>query len=227
MSNNLPRLLGFFVWLSAFGCAEHRVPKPVGDPALPRVGWVIMHGHKDNPDAEFGCQSHPRSECSVHASTPENQSQSEVHLYFHSTASETKYTGFVRIGFFSDAASASGATPQITVKPGDVGRQSVVGIVTDKPGTYTFSVDITAVMANGGERQVREDIPVVVSRPDVRASVFPIRESERFQSSAFDPQDPVRVSGTNEEVSWKLAPDASTSAAGSFAFASRHMSGCD
>lgn len=167
MSNSPLTLLACSFGLTAFGCADHSIPKPLGDPALPHVGWVIMHGHKDNPDAEFGCQSNPRSECSVHASTPEKQSLSEVHLYFHSTGSETKYSGFVRIGFFSDAATASGLNPLITVKPGDVGNQSVVGIVTDKPGTYTFSVDITAVMNNGGERHVREDVPVVVSREGI------------------------------------------------------------
>ena len=50
-----------------------------------------------------------------------------------------------------------------TVMPGDVGNHSVVGIVTDKPGRYMLSLDITAVKKGGGEQHFREDIPVVVS----------------------------------------------------------------
>ena len=49
------------------------------------------------------------------------------------------------------------------MKPGNVGNHSVVGIVTDKPGRYTLSIDITAVKKGGGEEHFREEIPVVLS----------------------------------------------------------------
>ena len=130
-------LLGFTTLCAVsamLGCGEHRAPQPIGDPDMPRVGWIIMHGHKDNPDEEFGRQSNPRTDCSVHASTANGQTLSEVHLYFHPTKTDTTYTGVARIGFFQGAATSSTMTIKSTVMPGDVGNHSVVGIVTDKPG---------------------------------------------------------------------------------------------
>ena len=157
---------GLVTLLAAFmmaGCAERRAPEPAGDPDLPRVGWVIMHGNRDNPDEEFGCQSNPRSSCAVRASAADNQVFSEVHLYFHPTRVDTTYTGVARIGFFRGGADTPGMTIAATVKPGNVGNHSVVGIVTDKPGRYTLSIDITAVKKGGGEEHFREEIPVVLS----------------------------------------------------------------
>ena len=145
------------------GCAEHRAPRPVGDTDLPRVGWVIMHGNRDNPDEEFGCQSTPRSSCAVRASAADNRVYSEVHLYFHPTNVDTTYTGVARVGFFRNAEDSPDMKIAATVQPGDVGNHSVVGIVTDKPGRYTLSLDITAVKKGGREEHFREEIPVILS----------------------------------------------------------------
>jgi hypothetical protein len=150
---------------SVSGCAEHQAPQVSGDPSLPSVGWVIMHGHDYNPNEEFGCQSTPRSDCWVHASVPTEKTFSEVHVYFHpakTAKTETTYSGTVKIGFFSDSATSSGMKVDATVKPGDVGNHSVVGVVTDKPGRYVMNVDVTAVARSGIERHIQEDIPIDV-----------------------------------------------------------------
>lgn len=121
-----------------------------------------MHGDRDNPDEQFACQSSPRSDCAVPASRADRQTFSEVHLYFHPTATETKYSGAVQIGFFRGSETAQQVKPVVTVKPGDVGNDSVVGIVTDKPGPQTLRIEITAITASGVEAQIRERVPVIV-----------------------------------------------------------------
>lgn len=151
-------------------CAEHRVPRAVGDPSLPSLGWVIMHGHKDNPDEEFGCQSAPRSPCTVHASTAAGQTLSEVHLYFHAGRTEARYSGTVKIGFFRSSESLPAMKTDATVKAGDVGNQSVVGIVRDKPGRYIMRIDVTATTEAGGEQRIREDVPIDVQAPPSRSA---------------------------------------------------------
>ena len=146
----------------ATACADHRVPMPTGAPGAPRVGWVIMHGDRDNPNEQFACQSSPRSDCAIPASRLDRQTFSEVHLYFHPTPTETKYSGVVQIGFFRGTELAQQVNPVVTVKPGDVGNNSVVGIVTDRPGPQTLRIEISAVTASGVEEQIREQVPVIV-----------------------------------------------------------------
>ena len=149
--------------LAAGGCAGRRVPQPDGSPGAPGVGWVIMHGSRENPDEQFGCQSRPREECVLEASAAGSQALSHVHLYFHPTPTETTYSGVVRVGFFSDGATSAGIKPEVTVKPGEVRNHSVIGLVTDKPGRYRFTVDMTATMQGGGTRQVHDEVTVVVN----------------------------------------------------------------
>jgi hypothetical protein len=146
----------------AAGCAQHRAPAAAGTPGTARVGWVIMHGDRDNPDAEFACQSTPRNDCVIPASREGDQRFSEVHLYFHPTPTETKYSGVVLVGFFRGSKTAQEIRPVVTVRPGNVGNDSVVGIVTERPGSETLSIDITAVNTSGAKEQIREQIPVIV-----------------------------------------------------------------
>lgn len=127
-----------------------------------------MHGHDYNPDEEFGCQSNPRSDCAVNASSAAEKTLSEVHVYFHPARTETKYSGTVKIGFFTDSATSSGMKVDATVKPGDVGSHSVIGLVTDKPGRYTMSIDVTATAQSGIERQIQENVSIDV-QPRPRA----------------------------------------------------------
>ncbi len=130
---------------------------------MPQVGWVIMYGDRDNPDAEFACQSNPLSGCVIPASQSAAQpTLSDVHLYFHPGLSETKYSGRVNIGFFGNAPGNQEIKPVITVSPGAVGNNSVVGIVTDTPGAQTLDIDITVTTAAGDQKQIRERVPVLV-----------------------------------------------------------------
>ena len=137
------------------------IPKPAaGAAGVPRVGWVIMTGDRDNPDREFVCYSESPGACVIPASRPNEPVFADVHLYYHPAATDTKYGGTVRIDFFN---SPLDLRPNLTVKPGaQPGNQSVAGIVSAKPGTHALSLRVDATAMPGGTQQMREDVKVVV-----------------------------------------------------------------
>jgi hypothetical protein len=146
----------------ATGCAK-RIPEPVGGHTdSPHVGWVIMSGDADNPDRDFVCQSTPRTECVVPVDRPEARVLAHVHLYYHSAAAETRYTGSIRIGFFDEAHEIT--TPNATVKPGDsAGNQSVSDFASSKPGTYTMTIAVVATSIPAGQTEnIRDQVSVTV-----------------------------------------------------------------
>jgi hypothetical protein len=139
-----------------------RGPEPVGGPAgSPRVGWVIMSGDADNPDRDFVCQSSPRSECVIPVDGQDDRVFGHVHMYYHAASTEVRYTGAVRIGFFSQPHEIN---PTITVKPGESpGNQSVSDFVSMKPGTYTLSIAVVATPTQAGQPQnIRDQVSVSV-----------------------------------------------------------------
>ena len=82
----------------------------------------------------------------------------ELHLYFHSGTTDTKYTGTIQVGFLP---SPHEVKVNMTVNGGDpAGNSSVSGILSSKPGRYAMTVAIDA--ENGGTRQIRESVPVTV-----------------------------------------------------------------
>lgn len=146
------------------GCAK-RVPEPVGVvPGTPHVSWVIMHGDRDNPDQEFACQSDPRNECVIPASRPDAQVFSDVHVYYHGAGGETRYVGSIDIGYFQGASPSRRSPSTITVKKNEsITNQSVSGIVSSTPGTYTVAFDIEAtVIATGRKQPIHESIQVAL-----------------------------------------------------------------
>jgi hypothetical protein len=122
------------------------------------MGWVIMHGSADNPDEEYVCQSNPRDTCVLPASMGQRKVFSEVHLYFHPIGTRARYEGTRQIGFFGDSRPSP---LTIEVSPKEVSNDSVVGIVTDKPGQYALNVSVTA-STEKGPVQLTEQIPVTV-----------------------------------------------------------------
>jgi hypothetical protein len=143
------------------GCARP-IPKTAGGPVgEPKVGWVIMMGDGDNPDREFVCYSESTADCVMPPSRPNGQVFADVHLYYHPAATETKYTGTVQIGFFSSPLELR---PNFAVKPGaSPGNQGVVGIVSEKPGTYPLTIAVEAAPAPAGpSRQIRQQVSVIV-----------------------------------------------------------------
>ena len=100
--------------------------------------------------------------CAVNCpSRPGEQVFADVHLYYHPAAAETKYDGSIQIGFFSSPLELK---PTFTVKPdASPENQGIVGIVSDKPGIYRFTIGIDATPTQGGAaRQIREQVQVTV-----------------------------------------------------------------
>ena len=139
-------------------CATHTGPAPVGEASAPRVGWVIMQGPADNPDEEFVCQSNPRNDCTIPASTPDRKVFTDVFLYFHPIGTPIRYDGAAEISFLN----ATHRVPlAITVDAKNVARNSVVGIVSEKPGTYDLTFSATAT-TSAGPVQIADRVPVKV-----------------------------------------------------------------
>jgi hypothetical protein len=159
-----PWLVPFTLALAlSVACGKH-VPRPADiAPGTPYISWIIMHGDGDNPDREFACQSTPRSECVLPASTQAEQIVSHVYLYYHGVGAETTYTGSARIGFFRGAAAASGNRTNITVKKNEsITNQSTTGIVTDATGTYALSIAFDATTSTGTKQAIHEEVSVAV-----------------------------------------------------------------
>jgi hypothetical protein len=152
------------VLVASLACAK-RVPRPADvPPGTPLISWIIMHGDADNPDREFACQSTPRSECALPASTQAEQVFSHVYLYYHGAGAETSYAGSVQIGFFRGAAaSGGGSKTNITVKKDEsLTNQSTTGIVTSTPGSYALTIAFDATTSTGTKQAIRDEVRVAV-----------------------------------------------------------------
>lgn len=151
------------VALATCGCGR-RVPKPADvAPGTPYITWIIMHGDSDNPDREFACQSTPRNDCVLPASTQAEPVFSHVYLYYHGAGAETTYTGSAQIGFFRGAAASNGSKTTITVRKNQsITNQSTAGIVTDTPGTYALAIAFDATVDKGNSQRVGEEVSVLV-----------------------------------------------------------------
>jgi hypothetical protein len=161
------RLRSCFIALSIAmvnaGCAKS-VPEPAPHPTTPHISWEIKVGDGDNPDKTSVCQSDPRSQCVVPASTPDHQVFATVHLYFHPATVETKYSGTVQLGLFEGSPAAHELKIDATVKPDDSpGTNTIYDIVTSKAGTdHVLVLAVATPVPSGRPVTIRDDIIVVV-----------------------------------------------------------------
>ena len=156
-------LSGLALILTIASCAT-RVPRPAGvPPGVPHISWIIMHGDGDNPDAEFACQSTGPRDCVLPASRSETRVFSNVHLYFHGAGPETTYVGSYRPEFLDSGDASPHEFPLKTTVKGEeqIVNQSLIGVVTTKPGTYVLRLAVEAA-TGGGSTPIREEIPVRV-----------------------------------------------------------------
>src|SRR5438067_2195727 len=145
-------------------CAK-RVPEPANiAPGTPYVTWVLMFGDRDTPDREFACQSEPRTDCVLPASRPDDQVFSDIHFYYHGAGAQTRYEGTKSIGYLQEPPDSHTSRTNITVKKSEsITTESVMGIVTSAPGSYTVTLNLTATVVDTGKTQpIRETIPVTV-----------------------------------------------------------------
>ena len=152
----------FLIPVLAMACAK-RIPDSVGGGRgqSPQIGWVIMSGDADNPDRDFVCQSDPRTECVMQADRSGERVLSHLHVYYHATSMETRFTGTIQVGFFEKPYEIN---PSITVKPGQSpGNQSVSNFVTMKAGRYAMSIAVVATPGDAGQSQnIRDQVSVIV-----------------------------------------------------------------
>lgn len=150
--------------LLAGACGQNPTPsvQPTGQP---QVGWVVMAGDRDTPDRDFVCQSNPRSECVIPASRPNEPTFAHVHFYLHAASADVHFEGTVQVGFLQGQPSGHVVNVNAVTRAGDdPSHQSVVGIVTDRPGAHPMkiAVDAKPVTGSGAARALHEDVPVTV-----------------------------------------------------------------
>jgi hypothetical protein len=140
------------------------VPEPSPHPEdVPHISWEIETGTAANKHATVACRSEPRTRCIVPASTIGQQSFATVHVYYHSTRSDTKYAGSVLIGFFGGPDNGHELKPALTVKANSRPISSAVtDVVTTKPGRYSVRISLLATEGSGRSQTLRDDIDVEV-----------------------------------------------------------------
>ena len=160
------RLFGALALLTfmSSACAK-RVPEPsTAAPGTPHISWALMYGDRRTPDRETACQSEPRTECVLPVSKPDAVVYSDFHLYFHGVGGETKYEGSKNLSYLQGPPDSHISRINITAtKNESIMNESVTGIVTSAPGTYTVTISATAtVSASGKKYPIEESFRVVV-----------------------------------------------------------------
>ncbi len=146
-------------------CAKGVPEPPSLERGVPHVSWVIMYGDRDTPDREFACQSNPRNDCVIPASRPDEQVFSDVHFYYHGAGSQTAFTGTVNIGFFRDSPNSGRLSVNAKAEKAEsIANQSILGIVSSKPGTYELTIDVVGTVGGTGTSQPVQEKTVVTVR---------------------------------------------------------------
>ena len=144
-------------------CAE-RIPEPNVVPTLPHVSWAIASEGPDERE-RMVCQSDPRSDCVIAASSKERRMLAVVHLYLHPAAAEAKYVGTMQVGFLNGSpGDRHEAKVDATVKPKDPpANVTLTGVVTEKPGVYAMTISLAAMSPSTNRKQsISEKIQVTV-----------------------------------------------------------------
>ena len=103
--------------------------------------------------------------CTLPASAAGRRTLSTLHLYLHAAKGQTNYVGAWRAPFLQGWTAKDYRDVSGTVKPGDEPfAVNVSGLVTDKPGRYTFNVLLDGAQEGVpmGNRIVL-DVPVEVT----------------------------------------------------------------
>ncbi len=145
------------------GCAE-RVPEPVVVPKVPHVSWVIAV-ETTNGQERVVCQSDPRTECLLPSSTRDRRTLATVHLYLHPSTAETKYVGTMRVTFLDGSSAEVHETKvdsTVGVRDAPVGA-SLTGIVTERAGSYSMTIALTATSpAATNAHEIQDTVQVTV-----------------------------------------------------------------
>ena len=151
----------------AAACGMH-VPEPSPHPQdSPHLSWEIEAGTPTDAHGAVACRSEPRTPCVILATTDQQQSFATVHVYYHSSRSETKYTGTVHIGFFGGPTGGHDLKPSITVRANSAPiSQAVTDVVTTKPGRYTVQISVVATFGTGRTQTIEDEIEVEVRSND-------------------------------------------------------------
>lgn len=156
--------LAFVGVLLSAACGTRGTVHTAADESRPHITWEISIGGEFG-DAKVVCGSaKPAAACILPASTSSRRTLSTLRLYLHAAERQTNYIGAWRAPFLQGWTASDYRDVSGTVKPGDDPFPvSVSGIVTNTPGSYTFSVLLDGAQEGvpAGNR-IALDVPVEV-----------------------------------------------------------------
>ena len=161
----MPSKAVLLIAISAAVSCGKRIPEATtAPPGTAQISWIVMYGDGDNPDREFACQSKPRTDCAIPASRPGEQVFTDVHVYYRGAGGETKYEGSIEVGYLQAAPPSRRFPGGLIVKKNEsIAHQSVIGLVTSTPGTFTISFDLTATVTDvRATQRISEQVSVLV-----------------------------------------------------------------
>ena len=157
MSVNLSLFIALMV-ASASGCA-HKLPEPSASQTEPHVSWAIGEGTGSAEEVHV-CQSSPRSNCELRASSAGVPVRSSVHLHLHSGDTGAIFDGEMRATFLSPAGGQTTKVQSTLFAKREVST-GLTGMVVDKPGTYEFSYTVVA-KGIGVDKKFEERVEVII-----------------------------------------------------------------
>lgn len=152
--------------LLSAACGSRGTVHTAPNESRPHITWEISVGGEFG-DATVVCGSaKPTASCLVPVSTPARPTLSSLRLYLHAAERQTNYLGAWRAAFLRGWTPKDYRDVSGTVKAGaDPFVVNVSGIVTDKPGSYTFNV-----LLDGAQEGVPASNRIVLDVPvEVRA----------------------------------------------------------
>ena len=133
------RVIGALLCMAlSSGCGNHAVTHTAPDESRPHYSWEIRSG---GADERVVCTSaQPNTECVLQAG-----SRVTLHVAFHSTKQATTYTGQMTVPFI-EGIGQGGVRDLNAVVPesGAPVNTSIDGEVIRQPGTYSFTLSVTA-----------------------------------------------------------------------------------
>jgi hypothetical protein len=153
-------VVGYFAVLSA-ACGARGAIHVAPDESKPHLTWEIRQGGEFG-DARFVCgSSRATAACTLPPSTRERPARVTLHLYLHPAGRQTNYAGTWRAPFLQGWTASDFRDVSGSVNPGaDPYHVSVSGLVTAKPGEYSFSVAL-----DGAQEQVPEGTRITLEIP--------------------------------------------------------------
>ncbi len=156
MTRRATRFVALLFMTCSSACGTHAVTHTAPDETRPHYSWEIRSG---GADEHVVCSSaQPSAGCVL-----QGGSRITLHVAFHSTQQATTYTGQMNVPFI-EGIGQGGVRDLNAVVPegGQPVNTSIDGEVIRQPGTYLFTLSVTAKQGSQSGISLPSQVKVVV-----------------------------------------------------------------